>query len=164
MAYSLDPSGPLPWREWAEVLGTLDGEFTVQTAEPELRRTVLERAAGLDPTTPLIGYRRYPVRATVGGWSVEVPGSFADGWVDARTWTGWDATRRVTLRTGTADEASEPGFAQDRRGWHFTGALSVGGESLAYYIEVANAADREWAARVWRSLRFAGVPAGQSVA
>ena len=160
MAYSLDPAGPLPWREWAEVLTAIERDrsgFTVQTAEPELRRTVLERAAGLDLAEPRVGYRRYPVRVAVGGWSVEVPGSFADGWVDDRTWVGWEGARRVTLRIGGPRLSCEPAFVQDRQGWHFTGTLSVGGESLAYQIEAADPADREWAAGVWRSLLFAGI-------
>lgn len=156
MAYSLDPTGPLPWREWSEVLAALDGDrggFTVQTAEPELRRDVRHRAALFDPAASLIGYRRYPVRATVGGWAVEVPGSFADGWEDERTWVAWDESRRVTLRTGDPGPAREPVFLETADGWRMSGGVG----STTCQIEGPDSTDREWAARVWASLQFVGV-------
>ena len=46
MAHSLDPAGPLPWAEWAEVLAAIAGDqlgLTVQGIEPALK-------AGSDPT------------------------------------------------------------------------------------------------------------------
>lgn len=158
MAYSLDPAGPLPWREWAEVLAAIDadvGGFTVQTAEPELRRDVRCQAAKFDPAAPLIGYRRYPVRVTVGGWSVEVPGSFADGWAGDDTWVGWDARRRVTLRTGEPGPAFGPAFHLTADGWRMFGSVGP----LTCQVE---GADRDWALEVWQSLRFTGIPERKS--
>ncbi len=43
----------------------------------------------------------------MGGWSLEVPGSFAEKWEDRSTWVGWDEGRSVWLtcfanRTGKA--------------------------------------------------------------
>ncbi len=175
MAHSLDPAGPLPWREWAEVLAAVEADrhgFTVQGVEPKLKEEVLRRAAGWNPAAPAVGYRRYPVRVAVGGgWSVLVPGSFADGWGDdGRTWVGWDDRRRVTARVGCGAESLTPGFAEacdesGRRVWRLAGVARADGcEPLAYRIDVADPADRDWAEAVWRSLRPAPAAASSSVA
>ncbi|HVK18408.1 MAG TPA: hypothetical protein VM533_15840 [Fimbriiglobus sp.] len=174
MAHSLDPTGPLPWAEWAEVLAAVAGDrlgLTMQGIEPELKAEVLRRAAVLDPATRT-GYRRYPVRVEVGGgWSVEIPGSFADGWdADGRTWVGWDDHRRVTARVGGGAESFAPEFAEaldetGRRVWRLTGLARANGcEALAYRIDVPDLADRAWAETVWRSLRHAASPVNSSVA
>ena len=104
-AFGMDPSGPLPWREWAEVMAAIDADdhrLTVEPIDPAVKEAVLKRAAAVPADAPRVGYRRLPVRIPVGGgWTVEVPGSFADGWCeDGRTWTGWDAGRRVSVRVG----------------------------------------------------------------
>jgi hypothetical protein len=175
MAHSLDPAGPLPWKEWAEVLAAIEADrhgFTVQGIEPELKAEVLRRAAGFNPAGPAIGYRRYPVRVAVGGgWSVLVPGSFADGWcADGRTWVGWDDRRRVTARLGCGAESFAPGFAEvrdesGRQVWRLAGVARADGcEPLAYRIDVADPADRDWAEGVWRSLRRTPAAANSSVA
>ncbi len=173
MAHSLDPTGPLPWAEWAEVLAAIEGDrlgFTVQGVEPALKQEVFGRAAGSRPATRT-GYRRYPVRLVVdGGWSVEVPGSFAEGWdADGRTWIGWDERRRVAIRLGEA-ESFTPGFAQtrDESGrsvWRLAGVVQASGSPpLAYRIDVTDLADRDWAEAVWRSLRHLPGVASSSVA
>jgi hypothetical protein len=170
MAHALDSTGPLPWQEWAEVLSALANDrlgLTVQRIDPELGREVLRRAEGLTAPGPLVGYRHYPIRIAVeGGWSVEVPGSFAEGWdADGRSWIGWDAGRRVTLRVGAGADSFAPEFAEARdetgqRVWRLAGvAQSNGSEPLAYRIDVADLADRGWAETVWRSLKHAPVPA-----
>jgi hypothetical protein len=157
MAYSLDPAAPLPWCAWAEVLAALEadgGELTVQAVDAELKRDVLRRAAM--SCTLTIGYRRYPVRVPLGGgWSIEVPGLFAEEWdADGRTWHGWDGSRRVAVEFGAAG-AGEPNFAETadesgRRVWRLSG---VAGESLLCRIDVPSAADWGWAEAVWQSLR-----------
>lgn len=98
-AYKLDPAGELPWREWLEVLDAIENDedgFVVSPADPSLREAVTQRAFESDSSEPPIGYRRLPVRLPLSsGWSIEVPGDFAHGWDDERTWTGWDTTRTV---------------------------------------------------------------------
>jgi hypothetical protein len=174
MAHALDPAGPLPWAEWAEVLAAIAGDrlgLTVQGIEPELKAEVFRRAAESIPAVRT-GYRRYPVRVSVGGgWSAEVPGSFADGWeADGRTWVGWDERRRLALRIGGGAESFAPGFAEvrdesDRRVWRLAGVVQASGyDPLAYRIDIADPADRGWAETVWRSLRHTPVPANSSVA
>lgn len=123
-AFKLDPGPELPWAEWLEVLDAIaaDGDnFCVTPTDPVLsvelwRRTGPAPAAG----GPRIGYRRFPVRATLdGGWSLEVPGGLARERTDDGTWTAWDRSRTVwfqalkfTKRDGsppTAEEAAEVG-------------------------------------------------------
>ncbi|HEX4613672.1 MAG TPA: hypothetical protein VH092_36155 [Urbifossiella sp.] len=98
-AYKLDPAGDLPWREWLEVLDAIDGDeegHTVTPADEELRERVAQRAFEVGGDGPVIGYRRGPVRATVGnGWTLVIPGDFAREWGEDRTWTGWNTTRTV---------------------------------------------------------------------
>jgi len=106
-AYTLDPNAAMPWREWAEVIAAMDvddHELTVEPIDPALRAEVLKRAA--ESPDAKVGYRRYPVRIPLGlGWSVEVPGTFADQWSDdGRTWQGWDKTRRITAGFGKQPE------------------------------------------------------------
>jgi hypothetical protein len=174
MAHSLDPAGPLPWAEWAEVLAAIAGDrhgFTVQGIEPELKAEVFRRAAAITPA-PRTGYRRYPVRVALGdGWTVEVPGSFADGWeADGRTWVGWDDRRRLTVRVGGGADSFAPGFAEARDDagrpvWRLAGVAQANGcEPLAYRIDLADLADRDWAETVWRSLRHTPSLANSSVA
>jgi hypothetical protein len=94
-AFPLDPSLPYPWREWRELLahsGTTD-----PMAEP-----IAEKAAAV-PASDWIGYRRRPVTVTHAGWSLTVPGSFAE----RRTieeWWGGEGGRAITL-AGTPTEA-----------------------------------------------------------
>jgi hypothetical protein len=86
--FALAPEEAWPWREWAEVLEHL-GEDSLRATRVKLR------AAGLPPDLP-IGYRRRPVRVWLsGGWSIQVPGEFAERWEEPGVWVGWDATRSV---------------------------------------------------------------------
>ncbi len=61
-AYPLDPSLPFPWREWLELADH------VGVVDP-MTRLLRERAASVDPATPLIGYRRRPVTVVHEGWT-----------------------------------------------------------------------------------------------
>jgi hypothetical protein len=94
-AYPLDPSLPFPWREWREL------SELVETTDPDMAR-IEERAAAVDPTQPLVGYRRRPVTIVHEGWSLIVPGSFAER-RSTDEWWGGEGGRRITLaavRTG----------------------------------------------------------------
>jgi hypothetical protein len=97
-AYPLDPSLPYPWREWLELAG-LTG-----TSDPNAT-LVEERAAAVDPATPLVGYRRQQVTIAHEGWSLTVPGTFAERRT-SEEWWGGEGGRRITLAavpTGTSD-------------------------------------------------------------
>jgi len=99
-AYPLDPSLPYPWREWRELLD-LTG-----SADPN-GALVAERAAVVDPSALLVGYRRRPVTIGQEGWSLTVPGTFAE----RRTsdgWSGGEGGRRITLVAVPADPSRGP--------------------------------------------------------
>src|SRR5690606_36785072 len=81
-----------PWREQSEMLERL-GEDSLRATRVHLRASAL-------PPGPAIGYRREPVRVTLaGGWSIRVPGAFAERWEERGTWVGWDATRSAWLNS-----------------------------------------------------------------
>ena len=87
-AYQTDPSLEYPWREWleiAEYLGLAD-------QVPHVRAKAISVLGN-----SRIGYRRQDVTANVrAGWSVIIPGEFAEEWENERTWMAGDYTR--TLR------------------------------------------------------------------
>lgn len=95
-AFEHDSSLAYPWREWAELMDTIEArwgyiEMAGVDVEPEVRR----RAATC-PDGPLIGYRRRPVRVDLTrGWSVEVPGAMDEAWEGDGTWCGWDGGRTI---------------------------------------------------------------------
>lgn len=126
-AYKLEPDRELPWREWLEVLAAIENDengHTVTPTDPALTEAVTQRAWETDSTTPPIGYRRLPVRMQLGsGWSIEVPGDFAQEWDDERTWTGWNLTRTVWFHAVgfTKPDGSRPTPAE---------AVAVGRRSL----------------------------------
>lgn len=83
-SHQLDPSLPKPASEWREIAGFLG-------------RAVPEDIAAV-PGEPSIGYRRRAVGVTlVAGWSVEVPGGFAESWHNQEIWHGWDQRRDVWI-------------------------------------------------------------------
>lgn len=100
-AFKLDPAGELPWPEWLELLTTIEDDtegFTVTPEDQVLSVELWKRTGPIShpPGTSPIGYRRGPVRESLGGgWSVDVPGDFAREWEDARTWTAWSGVRTV---------------------------------------------------------------------
>ena len=95
--YALDPGHAWPAREWAEIAGYLGTETPALAAE----------------TAPPIGYRRETVGVSlVGGWQLEIPGSFAEAWRSEELWHAFDGTRDVWFsafraRPG-ADGAEQP--------------------------------------------------------
>lgn len=130
-AFKLDPAAELPWAEWLELLAAIEDDargprHCVTPTDTVLSVELWKRAgpAPADPARPRIGYRRYPVRVGLdGGWSVEVPGSFAREWDAERNWTAWDRTRTVWFRRVgfTKPDGSEPSAAE---------ALEVGRTTL----------------------------------
>jgi hypothetical protein len=88
-AYPLDPSLAFPWREWRELA------LLAATPDP-MAALIDERAAAVDPATPLVGYRRRPVAVTHDGWAIVVPGTFAERRT-GEAWWGGDAGRSITL-------------------------------------------------------------------
>jgi hypothetical protein len=89
-AHVLEPGLDVPWREWLELLALV--------GEPEpLRATVEMRAATVDPATLRLGYRRDPVTITHGGWTLDIPGGFAERRSEAEWWGG-DGGRSIALQ------------------------------------------------------------------
>jgi len=104
-AYPTDPDLPYPWHAWAE-LASLRG-----VADP-MARQAAARAARAPIPDPPIGYRRDTVRISHEGWSLEVPGSYAERRT-ADEWWGGGAGRSITLAaTTTGTHAGEPMSAQ----------------------------------------------------
>ncbi|HSQ55490.1 MAG TPA: hypothetical protein VLM40_07070 [Gemmata sp.] len=147
-AFKLDPDVELPWPEWLELLAAIqadaDGEhFCVTPTDPILSIELWKRTGPVPcgPEAPRIGYRRFPVRVSLdGGWSIEIPGSFAEEWDEQRNWTAWDRTRTVWFRrmgftkpdgsTPTAEEALEMGLPTLPEGeriaeFHLEGARGI---------------------------------------
>jgi hypothetical protein len=87
-AYKLNPNLNYPWREWSEIFGFLK-------MESGLSAYVDEKATKAPAAEP-IGYRRREVRVMLDqGWSVTVPGCFAEtGTYDPEThnhtWEFWN--------------------------------------------------------------------------
>jgi len=95
-AYQTEPSLPYPWPEWRELI-------ELRGAPDKMAEQIAQRAAR-DDTTPAIGYRRQPVTVIHGGWSLVVPGSFAER-RSADEWWGGESGRRITIAaTDTADD------------------------------------------------------------
>lgn len=93
-AHSFEPGLDYPWREWAE-LGLL------ADAREVLLEGVKHRAKS--ESGPLIGYRRLPVEIEHQGWSLVVPGSFAERRSEEEVWLG-ETGRSITVAavaTGT---------------------------------------------------------------
>jgi hypothetical protein len=97
-AYEQDADLAYPWREWQELLRYLD------TDSPHLPAIV--RNAELAPEGPKAGYRRGAVLCRLpGGWTVQVPGSFAECWDDEQAaWLAHDEARHIYITTYTLTE------------------------------------------------------------
>jgi hypothetical protein len=97
-AYPIDPDLPFPWHAWAE-LTALRG-----VDDPMARQAATNATKEPQPVPP-IGYRRQPVRINHEGWSLEVPGEYAER-RSAEEWWGSGGGRTITLAataTGNAD-------------------------------------------------------------
>jgi hypothetical protein len=184
-AFHLDDAAPIPWREWSELLEYLTEHFGYiefpqgTNLEGEVHARA-QRAVG----GPRIGYRRGPVQVSLtGGWSIVVPGEFAEQWHDdGEQWLAWDSSRRVSFLSWTVAEADEPQPARSilrdlelPQGEHFEhrdGAIlgravfhgsddawslqaysAVDGGYAQCDLSVSNRDQLPWALEVWKSLR-----------
>jgi hypothetical protein len=179
-AYPIDPSLPYPWPEWAEIVAN-------RSVDDAMARQVIARAGAGDPPAHPIGYRRAPVRITHEGWTLTVPGEFAERRT-AEEWWSAGAGRRITLAAVPTGPMSGGAFLTQFAGDlgddglnHRAGDLvgraristdpssgleigvlegysAVTGSGAAIRIEFDDAADWQWALDLWRSL--APDPAG----
>jgi hypothetical protein len=173
-AVPLEPDLPYPWHAWAEVVAFLD-------VEDGMTRQILERISDRPAPQAPIGYRRDPVTITHEGWSLEIPGDFAERRTDEEWWGG-GAGRGVTLaavETGAmppvaflAQVASDLGpealthragevhgkarITSDASSGLEVGVLdgfsAVTGSGAAIRITFDDPADWQWALDLWRSL------------
>jgi hypothetical protein len=93
-ALPLDPDLPFPWAAWLELIELRGFE------EPMIEQIRGRAAAGVNPAPgdpdSAIGYRRRPVTIEHEGWTLEVPGSFAERRT-AEEWWGGEGGRNVTI-------------------------------------------------------------------
>jgi hypothetical protein len=119
-AHPLDPSLPFPWREWAELLD-------LRGVDEPLAGDVREHAARTADEGPLVGYRRGPVTIEHEGWTLDIPGSFAER-RSPEEWWGGEGGRSITLaavETGTeSGPMSADGFLHQVAGHLGSEALS----------------------------------------
>ncbi len=172
-AFPIEPDLPYPWRDWAEIVSS-------RGIDDAMARQVISRAFDSPPTAP-IGYRRDPVRISHEGWTLEIPGEFAE----RRTpdeWWGGGAGRRITLAAVPTGPMSAQAFVSqfsadlgDDALTHRDGELvgrarittdpssglevgvldgysAVTGSGAAIRIEFDDPADWQWALDMWRSL------------
>lgn len=104
-AYDLDQAGiELPWAEWHEILGYLEEHDT----DPKLVELIAKRAK--QASGPRVGYRRGRVKVTVAaGWTIDIPGSFAEKWDDeGKTWCAWDEGRTIWFTSFSLESDKGP--------------------------------------------------------
>lgn len=100
IAYRLEPQREIPWHEWAEVLALLGKESLIAT------RAQLK--ASTRPGSEPIGYRRNDVVAHLsGGFSVRLPGSFAESWDERGTFSAWEGSQSIWFTSLTATFTSQ---------------------------------------------------------
>jgi hypothetical protein len=124
-AFHLDPNAAIPWREWHEMIEYLVGYFGYVDFEHEglQQENIQRRAVGVDASLPLVGYRRGRVTVTLtGGWSITIPGDFAEEWEEGgETWSAWLGGRTVwfTSWSVSGEHDETPGSRQilDSRPW-----------------------------------------------
>ena len=105
-AYPMEPGLPFPWHAWVELA-------VARGINDQMTRLAAGRAAREPEPVPPIGYRRDPVRITHEGWSLEIPGSYAERRTPDEWWAG-GAGRSITLaatKTGLADGTPMPAQA-----------------------------------------------------
>lgn len=105
-AYPMDPSLAYPWHAWAELA-------FFRGIDDQMSREAARRASLTPEPAALVGYRRGPVRVTHEGWSLEIPGAYAERRTADEWWAG-GAGRSITLaatRTGLTDGTPMPAQA-----------------------------------------------------
>jgi hypothetical protein len=105
-AYPLDPDLDFPWHAWTELTA-------LRGIDDPMARQAAERATTTPAPDPPVGYRRDTVIITHEGWSLEVPGAFAER-RSPEEWWGGGTGRSITLAaTATGDADGRPMSAQD---------------------------------------------------
>ena len=105
-AFPMEPAIAYPWHAWAQLAA-------FRGIDDQMARQAAGRAAREPEPVPPVGYRRDPVRITQEGWTLEIPGEYAE----CRTpdeWWGGGAGRGITLaatRTGLSDGSPMPAQA-----------------------------------------------------
>lgn len=105
-AFPMDPAQTYPWHGWAQLAA-------FRGINDQMAKQAAGRAGRETEPTPPIGYRRDPVRITQEGWSLEIPGTYAERRTPDEWWAG-GAGRAITLaatRTGLADGSPMPAQA-----------------------------------------------------
>lgn len=87
-AYAIEPDRAYPFAAWSELLRYAGGPA-------DLVRIVEGRAQN-DRSAP-IGYRRRPVRVSLGGWSIRIPGELSEEIDDEGAFSAWHEGRTVWL-------------------------------------------------------------------
>jgi hypothetical protein len=151
-AWRPDPNRDYPWREWAEI--------AVHVGREEFVPSEVGRRAFRDAQAPLVGYRRRMVRVYVaGGWSIRLPGSFAERWDDDDSWCAWDATRTVWFTAFAVAGSGPPRSAEELLSWapepEGEGLEHRGGELISKATVGRIEEDGEW---LWRLRVHAAVP------
>jgi hypothetical protein len=125
-AFHIDPQSAIPWRAWHELLGYINeyfgyAEFQHEaTQEGDIARRAQEEA---DASAPRVGYRRGRVNVTLtGGWSITIPGEFAEEWEEnGETWSAWLGGRTIWFTSwsvcGENDETLNAREILDSRSW-----------------------------------------------
>ena len=124
-AFHLDPNVNMPWREWREIIEYLTEYFGYAEFQNEDTQEdeIIVRASKVNGQAPLIGYRRGRVNVTLsGGWSLTIPGSFAEAWDEnGESWTAWLGGRKLVFKPwsvcGPNDEALGPQEILDSLPW-----------------------------------------------
>lgn len=105
-AFPMEPAIAYPWHAWAQLAA-------FRGIDDQMARQAAGRAAREPEPVPPVGYRRDPVRITQEGWTLEIPGDYAERRT-ADEWWGGGAGRGITLaatRTGLSDGSPMPAQA-----------------------------------------------------
>lgn len=124
-AFHFDPHAAIPWREWRELLDYINEYFGYAEFQHEgtQEEDIERRAAEADASQPLMGYRRGRVNVTLtGGWSITIPGEFAEEWEEnGETWSAWHGGRTIWFTSwsvcGENDETLSAREIIDSRTW-----------------------------------------------
>jgi hypothetical protein len=174
-AFPIEPDLPYPWRAWAEIVAFAG-------IDDAMGRQVIARAAKVPKEGAPIGYRRDPVRISHEGWTLVIPGDFAER-RQPDEWWGGGAGRRITLAAVPTGPMSAQAFvsqfsadlgdeALTNRDGELVGrarissdpssGLEIGvldgysavtGSGAAIRIEFDDPTDWQWSLDMWRSLR-----------
>jgi hypothetical protein len=105
-AYPIDPDLPYPWHAWTQLTA-------LRGIDDPMARQAANRATLEPEPNPPVGYRRDPVRISHEGWSLEIPGEYAERRSVDEWWCG-GAGRSITLAaTATGSDDGRPMSAQE---------------------------------------------------